>query len=345
MRIGSGFDVHAFGPGDSVILGGVRIPHTRGVVAHSDGDVVLHALCDAMLGAAGLGDIGMHFPDTDPMWKGADSRRFIEAVLQMLSVRKLRIGNVDITLLAAVAQGLALSPGDPSLTRTDAGRHRQPGEHQGNHHRTPGLHRAQRRPGGTGGGAAGTGGRQIRMIPDHWRRAALAPPRAWGGGPLASGVLRSTPEDFKVEEILGFEASGDGPHALLRVRKRGANTEWVARELARAAGCKPFEVGFAGLKDRHAVTTQSFTVPRGRRAAERVPRAGRRRIRSHRRRRASAQIAARRARGKPLRDHGAQRGWRAEELMKRLARDRNRAECLTISVRSASAAKPGISSR
>ena len=105
------------------------------------------------------------------------------------------------------------------------------------------------------------------MIPDHWRRAALAPPRAWGGGPLASGVLRSSPEDFKVEEILGFEASGDGPHALLRVRKRGANTEWVARELARAAGCKPFEVGFAGLKDRNAVTTQSFTVPRGRRAA------------------------------------------------------------------------------
>ena len=105
------------------------------------------------------------------------------------------------------------------------------------------------------------------MIPDHWRRAALAPPHAWGGGPLASGVLRSSPEDFQVDEILGFEASGEGPHALLRVRKRGANTEWVARELARTAGCKPFEVGFAGLKDRNAVTTQSFTLPRGRRAA------------------------------------------------------------------------------
>ncbi len=100
MRIGSGFDVHAFGPGDSIVLGGVRIPHTRGIVAHSDGDVVLHALCDAMLGAAGLGDIGMHFPDTDPMWKGADSRRFVDAVLEMLSVRKLRVGNADITLLA-----------------------------------------------------------------------------------------------------------------------------------------------------------------------------------------------------------------------------------------------------
>lgn len=100
MRIGTGFDVHAFGPGDSVILGGVRIPHSRGVVAHSDGDVVLHALCDALLGAAGLGDIGMHFPDSDPMWKGANSRRFVEAVLGMLQVRKLKLVNVDITLLA-----------------------------------------------------------------------------------------------------------------------------------------------------------------------------------------------------------------------------------------------------
>jgi 2-C-methyl-D-erythritol 2,4-cyclodiphosphate synthase len=100
MRIGSGFDVHAFGPGNSIELGGVRIAHSRGVVAHSDGDVVLHALCDAMLGAAGLGDIGMHFPDTDPMWKGAESRRFVEAVIDMLKARKLKVGNADITLLA-----------------------------------------------------------------------------------------------------------------------------------------------------------------------------------------------------------------------------------------------------
>lgn len=105
------------------------------------------------------------------------------------------------------------------------------------------------------------------MIPEHWRRAALSPPFAWGG-PLATGVLRASPEDFRVDEILGFEPGGEGPHALLRVRKRGANTEWVARELARAAGCKPFDVGFAGLKDRNAVTTQAFTVPRGKRTAE-----------------------------------------------------------------------------
>jgi tRNA pseudouridine13 synthase len=105
------------------------------------------------------------------------------------------------------------------------------------------------------------------MIPEHWRHAALAPPPAWGQ-PLGTGALRTTPEDFEVDEILGFDASGEGPHALLRVRKRGANTEWVARELARVAGVKPFEVGFAGLKDRNAVTTQHFTVPRGKRNAE-----------------------------------------------------------------------------
>jgi 2-C-methyl-D-erythritol 2,4-cyclodiphosphate synthase len=117
MRIGSGFDVHAFGAGDSIVLGGVRIAHSRGVLAHSDGDVVLHALCDALLGAAGLGDIGMHFPDTDPVWKGANSRRFVEAVLEMLKVRKFRVGNVDITLLA---QAPKLSPHRLDIRRSIA---------------------------------------------------------------------------------------------------------------------------------------------------------------------------------------------------------------------------------
>jgi 2-C-methyl-D-erythritol 2,4-cyclodiphosphate synthase len=99
MRIGQGFDVHAFGPGDSVMLGGIRVPHTVGVVAHSDGDVVLHALCDALLGAAALGDIGQHFSDRDPRWKGADSAKFVTAVLAMLSERSLRVGNADITVI------------------------------------------------------------------------------------------------------------------------------------------------------------------------------------------------------------------------------------------------------
>ncbi len=100
MRIGFGIDVHAFGPGDFVMLGGVRVAHTQGVLAHSDGDVVLHALTDALLGAAGLGDIGQHFKDTDPRWRGADSKHFVREVMDMLRARKLRVGNADITVLA-----------------------------------------------------------------------------------------------------------------------------------------------------------------------------------------------------------------------------------------------------
>jgi len=100
MRVGSGYDVHAFGPGDHVMLGGVRIPHDRGVVAHSDGDVLLHALCDALLGAAGKGDIGQWFPDTDPRWRGADSSRFVTHVMEQLAADGWRVANVDLTLLA-----------------------------------------------------------------------------------------------------------------------------------------------------------------------------------------------------------------------------------------------------
>jgi len=100
-------------------------------------------------------------------------------------------------------------------------------------------------------------------VPDSWRALALDPPRAFAAPPIR-GRLRIEPEDFVVDERLGFEPAGEGPHLLLRVRKRDANTEWVARELARRAGCRPFDVGYAGLKDRHAVTTQWYTVPRGR---------------------------------------------------------------------------------
>jgi 2-C-methyl-D-erythritol 2,4-cyclodiphosphate synthase len=100
MRIGHGTDVHAFGPGDFVMLGGVRIPYTRGVIAHSDGDVVLHALCDALLGAAGLGDIGQHFKDSDPKWKGVESKVFVRHILDKLGSKGLRVGNADVTVLA-----------------------------------------------------------------------------------------------------------------------------------------------------------------------------------------------------------------------------------------------------
>jgi 2-C-methyl-D-erythritol 2,4-cyclodiphosphate synthase len=100
MRVGIGYDVHAFGPGDHVMLGGVRIAHDAGVVAHSDGDVLLHSLCDALLGAMGLGDIGEHFPDTDPRWKGADSRQFLRHCASLLAERGWRLVNADATVVA-----------------------------------------------------------------------------------------------------------------------------------------------------------------------------------------------------------------------------------------------------
>lgn len=100
IRVGSGYDVHAFGEGDHVMLGGVRIPHERGVVAHSDGDVLLHALCDALLGATGQGDIGQWFPDSDARWRGADSGRFVTHVMEQLREAGWRVVNADLTLLA-----------------------------------------------------------------------------------------------------------------------------------------------------------------------------------------------------------------------------------------------------
>ena len=99
IRIGQGFDVHAFGEGDHVMLGGVRVPHDRGVVAHSDGDVVIHALCDAMLGALAMGDIGRHFPPSDPRWKDADSRVFLRHCNALVRERGWRVGNADVTVL------------------------------------------------------------------------------------------------------------------------------------------------------------------------------------------------------------------------------------------------------
>jgi 2-C-methyl-D-erythritol 2,4-cyclodiphosphate synthase len=100
MRIGHGFDVQAFGLGDHVILGGEKIAHSSGLVAHSDGDVVLHALCDALLGAAGLGDIGAHFPDTDATYADVDSRVLLRRVVALLDAHQWQVVNADITIIA-----------------------------------------------------------------------------------------------------------------------------------------------------------------------------------------------------------------------------------------------------
>ena len=102
VRIGNGFDVHAFAAGRRLVIGGVTIPHERGLAGHSDADVLLHAIADAILGALAFGDLGKHFPDTDPKWKDADSRRLLREVATMASVQRYVIGNVDATVMAQV---------------------------------------------------------------------------------------------------------------------------------------------------------------------------------------------------------------------------------------------------
>lgn len=100
LRIGNGYDIHALAEGLPLVLGGVKIPHTKGCVAHSDGDVLLHALCDALLGALALGDIGQHFPDASEAYRGIDSRRLLEQVVAMVHEAGWYVVNADMTLLA-----------------------------------------------------------------------------------------------------------------------------------------------------------------------------------------------------------------------------------------------------
>jgi len=112
MRIGHGFDVHAFESGDHINLGGVKIPHAQAFRAHSDGDVLLHALIDALFGAAGLGDIGQHFPDTDPAWLDIDSRKLLRRCIELLQARALYCSSADMTI---VAQTPKMAPHLPAM--------------------------------------------------------------------------------------------------------------------------------------------------------------------------------------------------------------------------------------
>ena len=98
FRVGHGYDVHALGEGLKLVLGGVEIPHTKGCIAHSDGDVLLHAICDALLGAVALGDIGKHFPDTSAEFKGIDSRKLLAKVVELLADKGYKVGTVDSTI-------------------------------------------------------------------------------------------------------------------------------------------------------------------------------------------------------------------------------------------------------
>ncbi len=112
MRIGQGFDVHALVAGRKLIIGGVTIPYERGLAGHSDADVLLHAICDALIGAAGLGDIGRHFPDTDSRYRNIDSRELLRATMQLLREHGYAVGNVDATI---IAQAPKMAPHIPAM--------------------------------------------------------------------------------------------------------------------------------------------------------------------------------------------------------------------------------------
>ena len=117
MRIGQGFDVHALVPGRKLIIGGVDIPYEKGLDGHSDADVLLHAITDALLGAAGLGDIGRHFPDTDPAYKGADSLQLLQQAMNLLSERRWQVSNLDATI---IAQAPRMAPHTPAMKKNIA---------------------------------------------------------------------------------------------------------------------------------------------------------------------------------------------------------------------------------
>ena len=115
MRIGHGFDAHRFGAARPLVIGGVTVPHPQGLLAHSDGDVLVHALCDALLGAAGLGDIGRHFPDSSAEYAGVDSRVLLRRVVALLGAQGLGLGNADLTV---VAEAPKLAPHVPAIRAT-----------------------------------------------------------------------------------------------------------------------------------------------------------------------------------------------------------------------------------
>ena len=162
MRIGQGFDVHQLVAGRKLIIGGVEIPYDKGLLGHSDADVLLHAICDALLGAAALGDIGKHFADTDAKYKDIDSRILLREVARKLEAAGYRIGNVDATI---IAQAPKMAPHIPQMVDQHRcrSRHRaQRGEREGHHHRATGLYRARRGHRGAGSGIAA--GRLMRIL-------------------------------------------------------------------------------------------------------------------------------------------------------------------------------------
>jgi tRNA pseudouridine13 synthase len=272
MRIGHGFDVHQFGGSGPLILGGVAIPYEFGFIAHSDGDVAIHALCDAILGALCLADIGNHFPDTDGDFENISSRILLRHVVGLMQEKGFSLGNADITICAqapkmaphlvamreCLAEDLQADIEQVNVKATTTEKLGYVGRKEGvSVHAVVLLMKTDNN-------------NKIKSAPKPALKSDVKPVKQSQsslpefsylyGKPKSTGLLRQHRSDFKVFEQIPFEPCGEGEHLFIHIRKTGANTAFVAKQLAHYFSVNESLVSYAGLKDRFAVTEQWFGV-------------------------------------------------------------------------------------
>ena len=280
MRIGHGFDVHKFGGAGPLVLGGIEIPYEYGFIAHSDGDVAIHALCDAILGALCLADIGNHFPDTDGEYENISSRILLRHVVGLMQDRGFCLGNADITVCAqapkiaphllamreCLAEDLQADIDQINVKATTTEKLGYVGRKEGvsvhavvllmkndNNSKVktpskPAISHDAKMP-------------EQSPAPLPEKSSSPLPECSYlYGKPISTGLLRQHRSDFKVFEQIPFKPCGEGEHLYIHIRKTGANTAFVAKQLAQYFSVKESLVSYAGLKDRFAVTEQWFGV-------------------------------------------------------------------------------------
>ncbi|MFT5815331.1 MAG: 2-C-methyl-D-erythritol 2,4-cyclodiphosphate synthase, partial [Psychroserpens sp.] len=282
MRIGHGFDVHKFGGAGPVFLAGVAIPHEFGFIAHSDGDVAIHALCDAILGALCLADIGNHFPDTDGQYENISSRILLRHVVGLMQKKGYCLGNADITVCAqtpkisphllamreCLAQDLQAEIEQVNVKATTTEKLGYVGRKEGvSVHAVVLLMKTENNSKLTTTAEPSNQNKEKDQkivnakIEEAEQNPSPLPKFSYlYGKPKSTGLLRRHRSDFKVFEQIPFEPCGEGEHLFIHIRKIGANTAFVAKQLAQYFSVKESLVSYAGLKDRFAVTEQWFGV-------------------------------------------------------------------------------------
>jgi tRNA pseudouridine13 synthase len=315
MRIGHGFDVHKFGGEGPLVLAGVAIPYDFGFIAHSDGDVAIHALCDAILGALCLADIGNHFPDTDGQYENISSRILLRHVVGLMQEKGYCLGNADITICAqapkiaphlmamrtCLAEDLQTDIEQVNVKATTTEKLGYVGRKEGisvhavvllmkatessnsllsKKSNVEPCNEANKVPEAEPEKKAIVEGQKeakialgsepkqgvdnaIEQTIDNKSEPVISALPAFAylyGKPVSSGLLRSQKSDFKVFERIPFLPCGEGEHLFIHIRKTGANTAFVAKQLAQYFSVKESLVSYAGLKDRFAVTEQWFGV-------------------------------------------------------------------------------------